>query len=202
MAYIGGAIFILCSFLIFFDVAARSVFNQTPFYSFELTEYGFAVAVAFGYAHTLFTKAHIRIDFLYRHFGARTRLFLDFMALLSLLIVIVVLAWYAVDVVARSIRLDAVSNSSLQMPLAIPQTIWAAGIIWFALACGWLMVRAGYAVITGRAEMASDMLGAEEGEEMEARDALEQADEVLAREREREQELLAEAAANSKNGTP
>jgi hypothetical protein len=64
------------------------------------------------------------------------------------------------------------------------------------------MVRAGYAVITGRAEMASDMLGAEEGEEMEARDALEQADEVLAREREREQELLAEAAANSKNGTP
>lgn len=199
MAYIGGAIFILCSFLIFFDVVARALFNRTPFYSFELTEYGFAVAVAFGYAHTLFKKGHIRIDFIYRYFGPRARLFLDFMALLALLIVIAVLAWYAVDVVMRSVRLDAVSNTSLQMPLAIPQSIWAAGIIWFAVACVWLLARAAHAVIVGRVDAARELLGAEESDELEAKEALEQADEALAREHERE--LLEAAESNSKNGS-
>lgn len=134
-AYGGGAILLVCAILVSLDVVFRKLFNVIPFYSFELTEYGFAMAIAFGYGYGLLDKAHIRVDPLYNKFRLPVRTVLDLIALVALTGCVLGLAYYAGIVAQRSFKLGAVSNTTLAMPLAIPQTIWALGLSWFALVC-------------------------------------------------------------------
>lgn len=140
-AYCGGLILLLSAGAVTLDVFCRLFFNTAPFHSFELTEYGFALAVAFGYSYTLLSRAHIRIDILYRKFSLSTRTVLDLATLAALTAVAVFLTAYAIEVAVRSRDLSAVSNTTLQMPLVIPQSIWAAGLGWFAFVCIVLLVR-------------------------------------------------------------
>ena len=160
---------LVCAFLVSLDVVFRNLFKLTIFESYELTGYGIALATAFGLSWALVTKAHIRIEVLYNMLGVRPRAYLDICALAVLSVVAAVLVYYGALVVLDNWELDARSNSTLHMPLAIPQGLWLLGLTWFAVCTAVLLVVAVNAVVSGRHREVQEMFGiATVSEEVEA----------------------------------
>jgi TRAP-type C4-dicarboxylate transport system permease small subunit len=141
VAWAGGALMLASALLIGADVIARNVFAAAPFASMELSRYAFAAAIAFGMAHALVMRSHIRLDVLHRLVPRTLHAPLDALALMAMAPLATVFAWYAWDVVRESARLGAVSNSPLAVPLVWPQGVWAAGFTWFATV-SWLLLAA------------------------------------------------------------
>jgi TRAP-type C4-dicarboxylate transport system permease small subunit len=152
LAAIGGAIILFTVIPITLDVISRKLFNAAWFESYEISSYGFAVAVSLGYAHAFLAGTHIRVDIITRHLPTPLRALFDFVAVLSLQVVSAFLAIHAWETVAQSITLNAHSNSTLQLPLAIPQTLWAFGLSWFALVCFIVSCRLIYLGVSRRFE--------------------------------------------------
>jgi TRAP-type C4-dicarboxylate transport system permease small subunit len=142
VARLGGALILASAVLIGLDVIARNAFAAAPFASMELSRYAFAGAIAFGMAHALVMRSHIRIDILHRLLPRALHAPLDTIALACMAPLATVFAWYAWDVVRESARLGAVSNSPLAVPLVVPQAVWAAGFAWFAFVAWVLLLMA------------------------------------------------------------
>ena len=132
-AWIGGGAILLSAFPVCIDVATRALFNSAWLYSYEMSSYLFAVAVAFSYAHAVFTGAHVRIEFLRGRLPEKGYWVLDVLAHFGLASVAVVLARSAWSTFAESLALGARSVSTLGFPMMIPQGLWALGLSWFAL---------------------------------------------------------------------
>jgi TRAP-type C4-dicarboxylate transport system permease small subunit len=158
-AWAGGALMLGSALLIGADVIARNAFSAAPFASMELSRYAFAAAIAFGMAHALVTRSHIRIDVLHRIVPRVLHAPLDVLALASVAPLATVFAWYAWDVVLESARLGAVSNSPLAVPLVWPQSIWAIGFTWFAAASWLLLALALWALVRWRSADVSALGG-------------------------------------------
>ena len=165
-ARLGGLVVLACAFLVTLEVALRSLPGGMPrglqLHSFDLTNYGFAAAVAFGFAYALTTRAHIRIDLLYPLLPQWLRAVLDAAALLSLALMGAVMAWHGWSVVAQSLRLGAMPNSTLRLPLAIPQSVWATGLSWFALVAVVLAARALWQLAHGQVDRVRAASGPDE----------------------------------------
>lgn len=162
LSRLGGAIIALIALLVCGDVIARNVFNSTVFHSFEISLYLFAVAVSFGFAQALIEQANIRIDVVYNLARPTLRRALDQLALLSVSGLAVLFAIRGWQVALHSAERGKMSNSSLAVPLAIPQTIWAMGMTVFALVAVFITVRHAMALASGRGARA-DALGAISG---------------------------------------
>lgn len=133
LAWIGGAMLLLCALLVSLDVVFRAALKVTFFESFELSTYAFAIATAMGMSYALVSRAHIRIEVLYMLLVPRTRGWFDFIAYAVLALCTGVLLYWCSQVVVGNYQSGARSNSSLAVPLAIPQVIWLVGLAWFAL---------------------------------------------------------------------
>jgi len=153
-ARLGGLLIVLSACLVTLEVFLRNLPGGMPagirLYSFELTNFSFAAAVAFGFAYALTQRAHIRIDVVYGLLPVGVRAVLDFLALVSLAGLAGGIAWQAWGVVGQSLKLGATPNSTLQVPLAVPQAIWAMGLSWFALVSLTLALVAAGQLVRGR----------------------------------------------------
>lgn len=169
LARLGGALILVCAFLVSLDVIFRNLFKLAIFESYELTGYGIALATAFGLSWALVTKAHIRIEVLYNMLAVKPRACLDICALAALAVVAAVLVYYGALVLLDNWGLGARSNSTLHVPLAIPQGLWLLGLAWFAVCTAVFLVVAVNAVVRGRHLEVQQMFGiATVSEEVEA----------------------------------
>ncbi|MCW5749996.1 MAG: TRAP transporter small permease subunit [Alphaproteobacteria bacterium] len=156
---IGGGLVFLMAFPITIDVITRKLFSVSLLESYEISTYAFAVAVAFGYTYALLAGAHIRIDVMYARLKQGPRAILDVVALCLLSGVSAILAWQAAITAIESFRIGARSNSSLGAPLALPQLMWAAGLVLFAVMSGIVLVRVAWLVARRRYQMKEHLLG-------------------------------------------
>lgn len=131
----GGLLIFACSLLITVDVLIRAVFAHSWLYSFELSCYAFAIAVAFSLGDGILERTHIRVDVLYRHFPLVVRCIADVCAYTLIAVLSIGLAQHAYRVAVDSWEIGSRANSSLATPLFIPQSLWALGLILFALTC-------------------------------------------------------------------
>lgn len=148
-ARLGGAAILASAVLVSLEVLFRNLGVGIRLHSFELTNYAFAVAVAFAFAYAVTQRAHIRIDVLYQLMPVSVKAILDTLALLLLAILSTGMAYYAWKVVAHSARLGARPNTILDIPLALPQGLWALGLTWFALVTVALTLRAAVHLVCG-----------------------------------------------------
>ena len=132
-AWTAGALVLVSAVLVTLDVATRAVFGRVVFESFELSGYAFAIVVALALAATVTDKANVRVDTINALLPRTARVALDVLGAVTLAAFAVVLAWQTAQVAVASARMGARSNSSLALPLAWPQGIWALGIAFFAL---------------------------------------------------------------------
>lgn len=135
MARIAGFAILAMAILIFVEVVARKLFRTSLLGADELSGYVLAISVSWGISLALVRKAHVRIDVLYALFPRRIGALLDILAILALLAFCCLTAWYATKLLMINANVGAVSNTSMEVPLVIPQSIWVAGFWIFNAIC-------------------------------------------------------------------
>jgi TRAP-type C4-dicarboxylate transport system permease small subunit len=131
--WFGGALVLLAAMLIGIDVVLRKFFAASIGGADELAGYALAIGTAWGLAATLIERAHIRIDSLYVLFPQLCRVILDLVGLALFIFFFGMVAWHGSGVVMQSWSSSSRSQSALQIPTVIPQSIWIAGLVLFVL---------------------------------------------------------------------
>lgn len=98
----------------------------------EIGSYTYGIVGAFGFAYTLITRSHTRVDFLLSRFSPRVQALLNVLAMLTLTALAVLCLWRGLHVVLDSIDMKSTAATPLATPMWIPQTIWLAGYALFA----------------------------------------------------------------------
>lgn len=159
LAWVAGGLVLAIALIVAGDVVARNLMGRTVFHSFEISIYLFAAALGFGMAHTLASAGNIRIDVIYRLFPAPLRRALDLLALASLAGLGLFLAWFAWRLTLVSQARGVTSTTTLAVPLALPQAVWATGMTVFGAVGVVLTLRLALLLATGRGEEADRMAG-------------------------------------------
>ena len=90
----------------------------------------------------MLSRSHIRIDTVYVRVRSRLlRALLDLLSLGCMALFSVLLAWHGWGVVQLSYVSNSHSQSAIEMPLAIPQAAWFAGLVFFVAVALLLLVR-------------------------------------------------------------
>ena len=153
--WIGGALLFAAAAIVSAEVVLRkglgSLFGSGFVFSGsdEISAYLFAVGTSLSMAHVLVTRGHVRIDALYGHFGRRTRILLDLLALIVLGIFLAALLERAWDVASTSYVEQIRSNTPLRMPLAWAQLPWFFGFALLGVALVLAVLRTLLALLRG-----------------------------------------------------
>ena len=106
----------------------------------ELSGYVMAAIATWGFSYALVERAHVRIDLIHSRLPVAGRAVLDIVALASVLLVAVLVAWHAYDVLSKSLARGSRSNTPLGVPLWMPQIVWFGGWAWMVMTSGLLLV--------------------------------------------------------------
>lgn len=136
--------------LILMEVAGRRVPALRVGGADELSGYVMAGLATWGFSYTLVERAHVRIDLFYIKLRAPGRAWFDILAMASVAFVAVLVAYYAYDVLGKSLARNSRSNTPLAIQLWIPQAIWFAGWVWLTITSTLLLVCMVVLSIAGR----------------------------------------------------
>lgn len=134
LALIAGAAVVALSFLIVFDIVARSLFRYSIQGTDELGGYTLALVGSLGLAYTLMRRGHPRIDIAFKHFPARMQAALHVLSLATIAGFALFMTRHAYGELSETLAFGTITNTPLQTPLWVPQTFWVAGTAFFALA--------------------------------------------------------------------
>lgn len=110
----------------------------------EIGSYTYGIVGAFGFASTLISRSHTRVDFLLSRFSPRLQAVLNLLAMLSLTALAVLCLWRGLHVVLESVDMKSTASTPLATPMWIPQVIWLVGYALFAavaLVAAWHALR-------------------------------------------------------------
>ena len=170
-ALAGGLLILAAALLVSVDVTLRKLANTTLGGADELSGYALAIGSTWSFAFVLLARGHVRIDALYQHLPRKLAAICDLVAIVALLVFASLIAWHGAGVLAQSWQLGARSNSSLAVPLAVPQALWWIGYAGFVVCAALLLLRAAAAMRVGDLAEANRLIGARSIEE-EAADEL------------------------------
>jgi TRAP-type C4-dicarboxylate transport system permease small subunit len=147
-----GWMFFACAAFIAFDVVARNFFGFSSKSTNEVTGYMLAFGVAWGLAHTLYERGHVRVDVLINRTPLGARQYLHVLALLMLAAFAGYATFGAVMLTRESLDFGATDMSALRVPLAIPQGLWAFGLAMLLVSALQLLLEALVLLAQRRAE--------------------------------------------------
>ncbi|HYJ99331.1 MAG TPA: TRAP transporter small permease [Burkholderiaceae bacterium] len=167
----GGLLILAAALLVSVDVTLRKLANTTLGGADELSGYALAIGSTWSFAFVLLARGHVRIDALYQVLPRKLAAACDLVAIIALLAFASLIAWHGAGTLAQSWQLGARSNSSLAVPLAVPQALWWVGYLGFVICAVLLLARALAAMWAGDLAAANRLIGARSIEE-EAADEL------------------------------
>jgi TRAP-type mannitol/chloroaromatic compound transport system permease small subunit len=129
--YLAGAIFFALAIFIAYDVVARKwgvvLGIPTTQVTDEISSYMLVLAATWGFAYTLWTDAHVRIDLLLPYFPPRMKAAVDLLAYAAMAALACLFAWRCWLLVIDSLETGITSSTYLLTPLWMPQGILALG---------------------------------------------------------------------------
>ncbi len=156
--WFGGALILAAAVLIGIDVTLRKLFNASIGGADELAGYALALGSAWSLGAALLDRAHIRIDSLYVMFPRALRLALDLLGIALFLAFFGLIARHGWSVLEQSWASSSRSQSALQTPTVLPQSIWFAGLALFLLVGAVLLAHAMALIARGRAAQAEQAI--------------------------------------------
>ncbi|WP_316979926.1 TRAP transporter small permease subunit [Shumkonia mesophila] len=128
----GWGCFIL-SALIGVDVVARKFFGFSLQGTDELGGYVVAITAAFGFSLALIQRSHTRIDVFLVHVPPMGLALLNVLAMACTAVFAGFMAWRTWATLDESLEFGSLASTPWQTPLWIPQSIWVAGLVMFAV---------------------------------------------------------------------
>lgn len=167
-----GLLLLLVVAFVIVEIALRKTGLGTLPGVHEYAGYVLAALSSWGLSQTLIERAHIRIDLGYSRLPAAGRAALDLVSILAVSLVGWIIAIHAWPVLATSLANGSLANTPLSTPLWIPQLLWFAGYVWFALTASMLALRSLAAALEGDTTRLTSLIGMGAGEKAEARAAV------------------------------
>ncbi len=133
IALICGIALLAAVVLILMEVAGRRWPALRVGGADELSGYVMAGLATWGFSYALVERAHVRIDLLYMKLSTPGRAWFDIIAMASVAFIAVLVAYYAYDVLGKSLARGSRSNTPMAIQLWIPQVIWFAGWVWLTI---------------------------------------------------------------------
>ncbi len=141
LVWVCGSALIVMSFVITVEALMRKFLSHSFGGVDEITAYVFAVTTTFAFPFAILHRANIRIDIVRNLFGARFRIALDWLAWASFTLVFALITYRACLLALQSYQEGARSITPLRSYLAIPQGLWALGLLVSVIASLSLAVR-------------------------------------------------------------
>ncbi len=136
LAILIGIGLLICAAVVLLDIVFRqmgSSFGGTD----EISGYAMAIATSWGMAYTLLELGHVRIDLLRGRAGQKGRAIFDLFSMLVMSACVSLVAFKCWPVLENSLHNNSKANTPLETPLALVQTPWFLGWVWFAIV-SWL----------------------------------------------------------------
>ena len=156
---IGGAAILISGFMIAADVVMRRVIGLSTWGADELSYYALAISSSWAFAHAMLAKAHIRIDMLTMRASWPLRSASNVVALLGMGFLALMACGAILEEVERAWSRGATSITRLATPLWIPQGLWLAGFVFFALTIFLLLLRVIAALLIERSHEIAELHG-------------------------------------------
>jgi len=138
LGYLAGILFAALAFFITYDALARkwgqAIGIPTTRVTDEISGYIMALAVTWGFAYTLRSEGHVRIDVLLPYMPQRVRRWMDFLAMWTTGFLACLFAWKVWSLVVDSWQTGIRSSTYLLTPMWIPQGILGVGFSFLAIA--------------------------------------------------------------------
>ncbi len=149
---VAGWCYLAITVLITFDIIARRLLGFSTEATTELTGYLMAIGMSWGLAGTLIDRGHVRIDVLVQRMPLGTRVWLHLASLLAMAVTTAFFVYGAWHLAYDSYEFHSTDLSSLKLPMAIPQGLWAAGFALLLLMVVALTLRSVAGVLRGQAD--------------------------------------------------
>lgn len=149
LAIAAGILLLVSVVVTLIDIIARP-FEMSLGGTDELSGYAMAIATSWGVSYALTSMAHVRIDLLRARCASRGQALFDTVAILALAGVAAVIAYRVWPVLAKTLKNGSTANTTLETPLWIPQTLWMAGWMWFAVSAIVIALSVITYVLTGK----------------------------------------------------
>lgn len=127
--YFAALLVILSACFVTFDIVMRGVWNSPTNWVFEYSLYMIAAGAYLSIAYVLRENGHINIDILTSRLSSGTNLLVKFVTLIWSSAICIALTYSATQLLQRSIVVKAVSNTTLETPLWIPQLPLVIGLV-------------------------------------------------------------------------
>lgn len=128
-----GAIFLGLAFLVAIETISRKLFNVSLQGADELGGYALAVGSTLAFSLSLLGRNHIRVDVFHDKFPPRVQALLNWLSIVSLAVFALFIAWVAFKVIQDTTAYRSTAQTPWATPLIIPQGVWYAGLVIFAL---------------------------------------------------------------------
>jgi TRAP-type C4-dicarboxylate transport system permease small subunit len=159
IALICGVVLMITVALILCEVLGRRIAFFRVGGADEIAGYVMAGIATWGFSYALVERAHVRIDIVHAKLPVPGRALLDVIALASVLCVALLVAYYAYDVLAKSVERGSRSNTPMAIQLWIPQVIWFAGWAWMAMTATLMLVCTVILALARQWNLVTDLTG-------------------------------------------
>ena len=150
LALLFGAIFLALSAIISVETISRKVFNFSLQGADELGGYALAVGSTIAFSLALMGRNHIRVDVFHELLSRRLQAVLNWLSIVLLATLGVFIAWVAFKVLADTLSYGSTAQTPWATPLILPQGVWYAGLVVFALVASGFAIRATWLLARGR----------------------------------------------------
>lgn len=156
---VGGWALLGAACLVTYDVITRKLFNISIAGADEISGYVFAVSTACAFSYALLQRSNIRIDIVYKLMPPQVQRLLDIAGMVLTGGFLAIICVFAFTLVSDAIVFGSRSITPLQTPLAIPQTLWFAGLCLAVLTSLALTAAAIAALVRGDGAEAKRLIG-------------------------------------------
>jgi TRAP-type C4-dicarboxylate transport system permease small subunit len=150
LATIFGVIFIGLAVVVTIETISRKVFNVSLQGADELGGYALAVGSTIAFSLALMGRAHIRVDVFHEMFPRRLQAAMNWFAIVSLAAFGLFMTWIAFKVIGDTMQYRSTAQTPWATPLIIPQGVWYAGLVIFALVASGYALRATVLLFQGK----------------------------------------------------
>ena len=150
LAGVFGAIFLALSIFVTVETLLRKLFNFSLQGADELGGYALAIGSTIAFTLALAGRNHIRIDVFHAFFPRALRAALNWLSIVLLAAAAALFAAVSFRLVDESLAYRSTAQTAWATPLALPQSLWYAGLILFAVAAMAHAARATWLLATGR----------------------------------------------------
>jgi TRAP-type C4-dicarboxylate transport system permease small subunit len=140
LATVFGLVFVGLACLVTVETISRKLFNVSIQGADELGGYALAVGSTIAFSLALMGRNHIRVDVFHELLPRRAQAVTNWISVVSLAAFGVFIAWLAFKVIGDTMQYRSTAQTPWATPLIIPQSVWYAGLVIFALvACGYAL---------------------------------------------------------------